>query len=86
MQESKDAANGVTMAAFETIERAKDLGREAIDKGYEGAREYASKGMDYAGEVSAALAEFAKRQPWLALVGAFAVGYVAAQSIRRLSL
>jgi hypothetical protein len=86
MQEMKDAASGMTAAAADTIEKAKDIGRDAVDKGYEGAREYASKGMDYAGEVSESLAEFAQRQPWVALAGAFVVGYVAAQALRRLSL
>jgi ElaB/YqjD/DUF883 family membrane-anchored ribosome-binding protein len=86
MQEMKDAASGMTAAAADTIEKAKDIGRDAVDKGYEGAREYASKGMDYAGEVSESLAEFVQRQPWVALAGAFVVGYVAAQALRRLSL
>jgi hypothetical protein len=83
MQESK--TNGVTTVAAETIEKARDMGREAIDKGYEGAREYASAGLDYAGEISDALSEFAKRQPWIALAGAFALGYVAAQALRKFS-
>jgi hypothetical protein len=86
VQEMKDAANGMATAAADTLEKAKDIGRDTIDKGYEGAREYASKGLDYAGEVSEGLAEFAQRQPWLALAGAFVVGYAAAQALRRLSL
>jgi hypothetical protein len=43
MQEIKDAARGMTTAAADTIEEAKDIGRDTIDKGYEGAGEYASK-------------------------------------------
>ena len=83
MQETK--TNGVTSAAAETIDKAKDIGRETIDKGYEGARDYASAGLDYAGEVSGGLAEFAHRQPWIALVGAFAFGYFAAHALRKFS-
>jgi hypothetical protein len=81
MEEAK--ANGVTAAAAETFEKAKDVGREALNKGYDGAREYASAGLDYAGEVSDGLVEFAKRQPFMALAGAFALGYVAAQALRK---
>jgi hypothetical protein len=80
-------------AANEAIEKAGDIGREAIDKGreavdkgYEQARDYVSKGMDYAGEVSEGLTDFVQRQPWLALVGAFVVGYIAARTLRRISL
>jgi hypothetical protein len=76
----------VTNAANDTIETAKDFGREAIDKGYERARDYASKGIDYAGEVSDGLTDFVQRQPWIALAGAFVVGYVAAKVLRQISL
>jgi hypothetical protein len=85
MQETKDAAQEATAAAAETLEKTRDIGREAIGKGYEGAKDYATKGLDYAGEFSEELAEFARRQPWVALVGAFAIGYIAAQALRRLS-
>src|ERR1700730_9626242 len=64
MQEIKDAARGMTTAAADTIEKAKDIGRDTIDKGYEGAGEYASKSLDYAREVAEKLAELAQRQPW----------------------
>jgi hypothetical protein len=85
MQETKEAANGAASAAAETIEKVKDFGRDAIESGYENARDYASKGLDYANEVSDELTEFAKRQPWLAVAGAFALGYVAAKTLRSLS-
>ena len=75
---------------FETsliaVKRAIDKGREAVDKGYDTAREYVSKGADYAGEVSDSLTDFVQRQPWLALAGAFVVGYVAAKALRQVSL
>jgi hypothetical protein len=85
MPETKDATNGAATAAAETIEKVKELGRDAIDNGYESARDYATKGLDYANEVSDELTEFARRQPWLALAGAFALGYVAAKALRSLS-
>jgi ElaB/YqjD/DUF883 family membrane-anchored ribosome-binding protein len=59
----------MTTAAADTIEKAKDIGRDTIDKGYEGAGEYASKSLDYAREVTEKVAEFAQRQPWVALAG-----------------
>jgi hypothetical protein len=85
MSEIKEAANGAAVAAAETIEKVKDLGHQAIDNSYENARDYAAKGLDYASEVSDELTEFARRQPWLALAGAFALGYVAAKALRSLS-
>ena len=85
MSGMKDAASGMTTAAADTIEKAKDIGRDTIDKGYEGAGEYASKRLDYAREVAEKLAELAQRQPWGRLAGAFVIGYVAAQTLRRLS-
>ena len=78
--------NNMTNAANDTIETAKDMGREAMDKGYERAPEYVSKGADYAGEVSDSLTDFVQRQPWLALAGAFVIGYVAAKALRQVSL
>ena len=72
--------------ASDTMEKARDIGREAIDKGSQNAREYVSRGLDYAGEASDGLAEFVRHQPWLALAGAFVVGYVAAKALRQLSL
>jgi len=86
MKDMKDAANDMASVASDTIEKAKDAGRDALDKGYEGAREFASKGMDYADGVSDNLSEFAQRQPWVALAGAFVIGYVAAHALRRFSL
>lgn len=86
MQEMKDKAGEMATAAADTIEKAKDKGRDAIDKGYGEARRYAAKSMDYAGEVSESVAEFVQRQPWAALAGAFVIGYVAARTLRRLSL
>jgi hypothetical protein len=41
--------------------------------------------MEYAGDYFGRLGEFVKREPWLALVGAFIVGYAAAQLLRRVS-
>jgi hypothetical protein len=86
MKDMKEAANDMAAAASDTIDKAKDIGRDAIDRGVEGARDYASKGMDYADEVSESLTEFPQRRPWIALAGAFVIGYFAAHALRKFSL
>ncbi len=74
--------NNPDRAAKDTIEAARDIGREE----YDNAREYVSRGMDYAGEVSDGMAEFVRRQPWLALAGAFVIGYLAVKALKQISL
>jgi len=80
----RSATANVSLTEWPTLlnRMLEDLGRE----GYDNAREYVSKGMDYAGEVSDGMADFVQRQPWLALAGAFVIGYVAAKALRQISL
>ena len=68
-----------------TAREALGTARDAMDAGYESARQYANKGLDYAGDVSDTLADFVQRQPWMALAGAFVVGYLAAKALRQIS-
>jgi ElaB/YqjD/DUF883 family membrane-anchored ribosome-binding protein len=72
----------LTNTASDTMESARNLGHEALEKGYDNAREYVNRGMDLADNV----ADFVQQQPWLALASAFVVGYVAAKALRHLSL
>ena len=72
-------------ATSDAARQAVNAGREAVGAGYENAREYVSTGLNYAGEMSDNVADFVQRQPWIALVGAFVVGYVAAKALRQLS-
>jgi ElaB/YqjD/DUF883 family membrane-anchored ribosome-binding protein len=73
--------------ADSTVRSAMDQGRQAADKatqavkdGYDAAQQFVKdKGVDLA------LHDFVHREPWLAIAAAFAVGYVAAQIIRRVS-
>jgi hypothetical protein len=67
------------------VSAASAIGRQAAEQGYDMAKEYAGKGIDAAGDLSADLKEFVRREPWIALVAAFAVGYMAAQFVRRVS-
>jgi ElaB/YqjD/DUF883 family membrane-anchored ribosome-binding protein len=70
-----------------TVEQAMDQGRKAAEKagqavkdGYKAAREYAEdKGLNVD------LGDLVRREPWLALAAAFAIGYFAAAAIRRIS-
>jgi ElaB/YqjD/DUF883 family membrane-anchored ribosome-binding protein len=78
--------NAAAMAARDTMEEARNIGRDAIEKGYDNTREYVSKGMDYASEISDGLTKFVQGQPWIALAGAFVIGYVAAKAFRQFSL
>jgi hypothetical protein len=78
---TREAISAGDNAARQTV----NASREAVDAGYENAREYARSGLDYAAEVSDGIADFVQRQPWIALAGAFVVGYIAAKALRRLS-
>ncbi|MGA8640712.1 MAG: hypothetical protein WB650_02305 [Candidatus Binatus sp.] len=64
-----------------------DQGRQAADKasqvlqdGYDAAQQYArDKGLELD------LRELVRKEPWFAIAAAFAVGYVVAQIVRRVS-
>ena len=70
-----------------TVRSAMDQGRQAADKatqavkdGYDAAQQFVKdQGADFE------LREFVRREPWIAIAAAFAVGYVAAQIVRRVS-
>src|SRR5579871_1407887 len=81
---SRTADEAVGSAAG-TARDALGTAREAMDAGYDSARQYANKGLNYAGDVSDTLADFVQRQPWVALAGAFVVGYLAAKALRQIS-
>jgi len=85
---ASDAADSLKKAAVDaadSVEAAKELGRKAAAEGYEHAREYAERGIDYVGGFSENLADFVAREPWMAIAGAFVVGYVSAQILRRVA-
>ncbi len=62
-----------------------ETGRRVMTDGYDDAREYADRGLDYVSSVSSSVGDFVQRDPWIAVAGAFLIGYVAAQALRRLS-
>lgn len=81
---AQDTMNQNAAYTADAISKAKDAGREAVNKGYDQAREYADKGMDYVSDMSDGVTEYVREQPWLAMAGAFLVGYVIARMINRL--
>ena len=50
----------------DSVERAKDIGRRAMEEGYDSVREYADRGKDYVADMSDNLADFVARDPWIA--------------------
>jgi hypothetical protein len=66
------------------IGKATDIGGDAIEEGYDAAREYADKGLDYVGDFTDQVSQFVRRDPWFAVVGAFAIGYFAAHFFKRM--
>jgi ElaB/YqjD/DUF883 family membrane-anchored ribosome-binding protein len=53
---------------------------QAVKDGYKAAQQFAEeKGLNLD------LGDFVRREPWLAIAAAFAIGYVAARIIRRVS-
>ena len=72
--DAADSAKQAAAGAADTLNAAKEQ-----------ARDYAGRGLEYAGDYSERFAEFVQREPWMAMAGAFIVGYAAAQLLRRAS-
>jgi len=56
-----------------------------IDEGREKISDMAGKGMDYVSSANSFLTDFIREEPLIAIASAFAVGYVAARILNRLS-
>jgi hypothetical protein len=65
------------------VNKVSEMGRQAAEQGYETVKEYAGKSVD--ADLSDDLREFVRHEPRIALAAAFAVGYLAARVIRRVS-
>jgi hypothetical protein len=60
--------------------QAAETASQTVKDGYQAAQQYAhDKGLDF--DIGA----FVRREPWIAIAGAFAIGYVAAQIVRRIT-
>jgi ElaB/YqjD/DUF883 family membrane-anchored ribosome-binding protein len=90
-----DVADRVSDKAGEFADQAGDTVRKAADRvnrsakdGLKAAKHFVGAAQQYvedSGLAEVDVAEIVKRDPWIALGVAFAVGYVAAQIVRRLS-
>ena len=91
----RDVADRVSDKAEEFADQAGETVRKAADKvnrsakdGFKAAKNFVGAAQQYvedSGLAEVDVAEIVRRDPWIALGVAFAVGYVAAQIVRRLS-
>ena len=91
----RDMADRVSDRAEEFADQASDTVRKAADKvnrsakdGLKAAKNFVGAAQQYvedSGLAEVDVAEIVRRDPWIALGVAFAVGYVVAQVVRRLS-
>jgi ElaB/YqjD/DUF883 family membrane-anchored ribosome-binding protein len=76
----EDVANSTVRQAMDQGRQAADAASQAVKDSYKAAQRYAhEKGLDID------LRDFVRREPWIAIAAAFAIGYVAAQIVRRVS-
>lgn len=76
----EDVANSTMRQAMDQGRQAAETANQAVKDGYEAVQQYAQeKGLDFD------LRDFVRREPWIAIAAAFAIGYVAAQIVRRVS-
>jgi len=74
----EDIAKAAVEEAKNHGHQAAENGSQAVKEGYEAAQQYLEKkGLDFD------LGDFVRREPWIAVAGAFAIGYVVAQLVRR---
>lgn len=59
--------------------------RDASERVYRTARDYAVQGRGYFGQVGGQVAKFVDEEPWVAVACAFVLGYAVAQVVKRLS-
>jgi ElaB/YqjD/DUF883 family membrane-anchored ribosome-binding protein len=76
----EDTVNTTVRQAMDQGRQAADVAGQAVKEGYQAAQKYVQdKGLDLD------LRDFVRREPWIALAAAFAIGYVAAQVVRRVA-
>jgi hypothetical protein len=76
----ENALNSTVRETMDQGRQTADHASQAAKDGYQAARQYAKgMGLDFD------LPDFVRREPWIAVAAAFAIGYVAAQIIRRVA-
>jgi ElaB/YqjD/DUF883 family membrane-anchored ribosome-binding protein len=76
----EDTINSSAHSAIDQGRDAADRAADALKDGYDAAQQYV---QDRVGDFD--LREFVRREPWIAIAAAFAVGYVVAQIVKRVS-
>ncbi len=77
----EETANSTARTAMEQGLQAADKATQAVKEGYDAAQQFVKEqGFDLED-----LRGFVRREPWIAIAAAFAVGYLAARIIRRVS-
>jgi hypothetical protein len=72
-------------AASSMGRRGEEPGWQSTDQRFERVKEYVGNGADAIGNLSGNLTEFVRKEPWIAVVAAFAVGYLAARMMRHVT-
>jgi ElaB/YqjD/DUF883 family membrane-anchored ribosome-binding protein len=76
----EDVANSTAQRVMDQGREAAEAARQTLRDGYESVQQFVEdKGLNFD------VREFVRREPWIAIASAFAIGYVAAQIIRRIS-
>ncbi len=56
-----------------------------LDEGREKLNDFAEKGMDYVSSANSVLTDFVRDEPLIAIASAFAIGYIAARILNRVT-
>ena len=78
--------NSAESFANETMDRASDATEQATEaarNAYATAQDYTARGVDVAQSLANDLRDFVRREPWIAVAAAFAIGYTMARAMRR---
>jgi len=76
----EDTVNSTMRQTIDQSRQAAEKASQALKDSYGAARQYVEEGG-----LGFDLGEFTRREPWLAIAAAFAIGYFAARLIRRVS-
>ncbi len=86
VQAATDIVRGYASRGADAARDYAGTARDYANKGYDAARDYANVGIDAAARIGDDLTDFVRKEPWIAVAAAFAVGYLAARIVRRLSI
>ena len=76
----EEATNSTAQRMMDQAGGAAEAARQTLRDGYGSVRQLAEeKGLNFD------VRDFVRREPWVAMASAFAIGYVAAQIVRRIS-